>query len=67
MLGARTFPGNPYDGYILSVVLEQATNLTQGLGLNLNLNFNFNFNFNFTPKTQGGSTQTVEAWNHDLS
>jgi IS5 family transposase len=28
MLGARTFPGNPYDGHILSAVLEQATNLT---------------------------------------
>ena len=29
MLGARTFPANPYDGHILSAVLEQATNLTQ--------------------------------------
>ncbi len=29
MLGARTFPGNPYDGHILSAVLEQVTNLTQ--------------------------------------
>lgn len=29
MLGARTFPGNPYDGHILSAVLEQATNLLQ--------------------------------------
>ena len=29
MLGARTFPGNPYDGRILSAVLEQATNLMQ--------------------------------------
>ena len=29
MLGARTFPGNPYDGHILSTVLEQATNLMQ--------------------------------------
>ena len=29
MLGARTFPGNPYDGHILSAVLEQAANLTQ--------------------------------------
>ena len=27
MLGARTFPGNPYDGHILSAVLEQASNL----------------------------------------
>lgn len=29
MLGARTFPGNPYDGHIQSAVLEQATNLMQ--------------------------------------
>jgi len=29
MLGARTFPGNPYDGHILSAALEQATNLLQ--------------------------------------
>jgi IS5 family transposase len=29
MLGARTFPGNPYDGHILSAVLEQAANLMQ--------------------------------------
>ena len=35
MLGARTFPGNPYDGHILSAVLEQATKLTQDLGLKL--------------------------------
>ena len=35
MLGARTLPGNPYDGHILSAVLEQATNLTQNLGLKL--------------------------------
>ena len=35
MLGARTFPGNPYDGHILSAVLEQATNLTQDFGLKL--------------------------------
>ena len=27
MLGARTFPGNPYDGHILSAVLEQAAKL----------------------------------------
>jgi transposase, IS5 family len=32
MLGARTFPGNPYDGHILSAALEQTTNLTQDLG-----------------------------------
>jgi hypothetical protein len=30
MLGARTFPGNPYDGHILNAALEQATNLMQG-------------------------------------
>ncbi len=35
MLGARTFPGNPYDGHILSAVLEQATNLTQDLQHNI--------------------------------
>jgi IS5 family transposase len=35
MLGARTFPGNPYDGHILSAVLEQATNLTQDIAANL--------------------------------
>ena len=33
MLGARTFPGNPYDGHILSAVLEQATNLTQAVAV----------------------------------
>ena len=31
ILGARTFPGNPYDGHILSAVLERAANLTQDL------------------------------------
>ena len=35
MLGARTFPGNPFNGYILSAVLEQATNLTQDLSVTL--------------------------------
>jgi IS5 family transposase len=35
MLGARTFPGNPYDGHILSAVLEQATNLTQDIAVEL--------------------------------
>ena len=35
MLGARTFPGNPYDGHILSAVLEQATNLTQDIAVTL--------------------------------
>jgi len=31
MVGARSFPGNPYDGHILSAVLEQAGNLLQDL------------------------------------
>jgi len=35
MLGARTFPGNPYDGHILSAVLEQAANLTQDIAVKL--------------------------------
>jgi transposase, IS5 family len=35
MLGARTFPGNPYDGHILSAVLEQATNLMQDHAIKL--------------------------------
>jgi len=35
MLGARTFPGNPFDGHILSAALEQATNLTQDVGVEL--------------------------------
>ena len=35
MLGARAFPGNPYDGHILSAVLEQVTNLTQDLPVKL--------------------------------
>ena len=35
MLGARTFAGNPYDGHILSAVLEQTTNLTQDIGAKL--------------------------------
>ena len=34
-LGARTFPCNPYDGHILSAVLEQATNLTQDLSVTI--------------------------------
>ena len=29
MLGARTFPGNPHHGHILSAVLEQSANLMQ--------------------------------------
>ena len=35
MVGARTFPGNPYDGHILSAVLEQATNLMQDVSVTL--------------------------------
>ncbi len=35
MLGARTFPGNPYDGHILSAVLEQATNITQDVSVTI--------------------------------
>lgn len=35
MLGARTFPCTPYDGHILSAVLEQATNLMQDLETNI--------------------------------
>ena len=31
VLGARTFPGNPFDGHILNGVLEQSTNLMQDL------------------------------------
>ena len=31
VMGARTFPGSPYDGHILSAVIEQATNLMQDL------------------------------------
>jgi hypothetical protein len=34
-LGARTFPGNPYDDQILSAVLEQATNLTRDISVKL--------------------------------
>lgn len=32
MVGARSFPGNPYDGHILSAQLEQTTNLLQDIG-----------------------------------
>ena len=35
MLGARTYPGNPYDGHILSAVLEQASNLMQDLSVTI--------------------------------
>ena len=33
MLGARTFPGNPYDGHALNAILKQATNLTRDVGV----------------------------------
>jgi IS5 family transposase len=32
MVGARSFPGNPYDGHVLHAQLEQTTNLLQDLG-----------------------------------
>ena len=32
MVGARSLPGNPYDGHVLSAQLEQTTNLLQDLG-----------------------------------
>ena len=32
MVGARSFPGNPYDGHVLSAQLEQTTNLLQDQG-----------------------------------
>ena len=32
MVGARSFPGNPYDGHVLSAQLEQTSNLMQDLG-----------------------------------
>ena len=32
MVGARSFPGNPYDGHILSAQLEQTANLLQDTG-----------------------------------
>jgi transposase, IS5 family len=35
MLAARTFPGNPFDGHILSAVLEQATNLMQDASITI--------------------------------
>ena len=31
MVGARSFPGNPYDGHVLSAQLEQTSNLLQDL------------------------------------
>jgi IS5 family transposase len=35
MVGARTFPGNPFDGHILSAVLEQATNIIQNVSVTI--------------------------------
>ena len=32
MVGARSFPGNPFDGHILWAQIEQTTNLMQDLG-----------------------------------
>ncbi len=32
MVGARTFPGNPYDGHILSAQLEQTNILLEDVG-----------------------------------
>ena len=32
MVGARSFPGNPFDGHILAAQMEQTTNLMQDLG-----------------------------------
>ena len=32
MVGARSFPGNPYDGHVLSAQLEQTANLLQDQG-----------------------------------
>lgn len=32
MVGARSFPGNPFDGHILAAQLEQTTNLLQDTG-----------------------------------
>jgi IS5 family transposase len=32
MVGARTFPGNPYDGHVLNQQLEQTTILLEGTG-----------------------------------
>ncbi len=32
MVGARTFPGNPYDGHVLSAQLEQTTILLESIG-----------------------------------
>lgn len=36
MVGARTSPGNPFDGHTLAQQLEQTTNLRQDLGIKPN-------------------------------
>ena len=33
MVGARSFPGNPYDGHVLGAQLEQTTTLLQDIGV----------------------------------
>lgn len=33
MVGARSFPGNPYDGHTLAAQIEQTTNLLQDIGV----------------------------------
>jgi transposase, IS5 family len=35
VVGARSFPGNPYDGHILSAILEQSTNLLQDVAVKI--------------------------------
>jgi len=35
MLGAKTFPGNPYDGHTLNAILQQSAKLTQDAGATL--------------------------------
>lgn len=35
MLGAKTFPGNPYDGHTLNAILKQSVKLTQDVGATL--------------------------------
>ena len=33
MVGARSFPGNPYDGHTLAAQIEQTNNLLQDIGV----------------------------------
>lgn len=35
MLGAKTFPGNPYDGHTLNAILQQSAKLTRDVGVSL--------------------------------